>query len=64
LYHVDALPAAAAVPPVAALVEGARLTGPFFAAVGAELMPSSSFAAAPPPPPPLLLLKTVLVIGE
>jgi len=38
---------------VAAFVEGARLTGPFFAAVGAELMPSSSFAAAPPP---LLLL--------
>jgi hypothetical protein len=39
----------------AALVEGARLTGPFFAAVGAELMPSSSFAAAPPPPLLLLL---------
>ena len=40
----------------AAFVEGARLTGPFFAAVGAELMPSSSFAAAPP----LLLLLLLL----
>jgi hypothetical protein len=38
---------------VAAFVEEARLTGPFFAAVGAELMPPSSFAAALPP---LLLL--------